>query len=32
MVAPTVSGVMENDLQLARRDALVKEAGYRAVD
>ncbi len=24
--------VMENDLQLARRDALVKEAGYRAFD
>src|SRR6056297_2185040 len=23
MVAPTVSGVMENDLQLAKRDALV---------
>jgi len=23
---------MENDLQLAKRDALVKEAGYRAFD
>jgi len=24
--------MMENDLQLAKRDALVKEAGYRAFD
>ncbi len=29
---PLSAEMMENDLQLARRDALVKEAGYRAVD
>jgi len=27
-----VAEMMENDLQLAKRDALVKEAGYRAFD
>ena len=27
-----VTEMMENDLQLAKRDALVKEAGYRAFD